>query len=321
MCGVAGFLYKDPERTGPIGQTVLRMLDVLGSRGGDGTGVALYGVGVGGSSREKDTASLPTPDPPLPTPFVVRVVLGGHGPAHAQAARITDRVERIATVQEAEVQHDYLRLVVGDGDDVSTLADAVEHGDSGVEVFSIGSAMEVVKQVGPARVLREKYCLSTFQGTPGIGHTRLATESRVDISHCHPFWARPHADVAVVHNGQITNYRKLRRRMEMRGVHFCTDNDSEIIALYIAEQLASGATLEQALERSVDDLDGTFTYLISTAQGIGMARDFFATKPLVVAETDEWVAIASEEVALCEAFGGALRTYQPPEREVRVWLR
>jgi methylamine---glutamate N-methyltransferase subunit A len=321
MCGVAGFLYKDPGRTGPIGQTVLRMLDVLGSRGVDGTGVALYGVGVGSSSREKDTASLPTPDSRLPTPFVVRMVLGGHGPAHEQAARIKDRVERIATVQEAEVQHDYLRLVVRDGDEVSVLADAVEHDDPGVEVFSIGRAMEVVKQVGPARVLREKYCLSTFQGTHGIGHTRLATESRVDISHCHPFWARPHADVAVVHNGQITNYRKLRRRMEMRGVHFCTDNDSEIIALYIAEQLASGTTLRQALERSVDDLDGTFTYLISTAQGIGMARDFFDTKPLVVTETDEWVAMASEEVALCETFGGALRTYQPRAREVQVWLR
>ncbi|HKO24031.1 MAG TPA: class II glutamine amidotransferase, partial [Chloroflexota bacterium] len=286
MCGVAGFLYKDPGRTGPIGQTVLRMLDVLGSRGVDGTGVALYGAGVGRSSREKDTASLPTPDSRLPTPFVVRVVLGGYGPAREQAARITDRVERIATVQEAKVQHDYLRLVISDSDDPSALADAVEHGDPGIEVFSIGRAMEVVKQVGPARVLHETYCLATFQGTHGIGHTRLATESRVDISHCHPFWARPHADIAVVHNGQITNYRKLRRRMEMRGVHFCTDNDSEIIALYIAEQLASGATLQQALERSVDDLDGTFTYLISTAQGIGMARDCFDTKPLVVAETD-----------------------------------
>ena len=321
MCGVAGFLYKDPGRIGPVGQTILRMLDVLGSRGIDGTGVALYGVGVGSSSREKDSASLPTPDSRLPTPFVVRVVLGGHGPAYAQAARITDRVERIATVQEAEVQHDYLRLVVGDNDDPSALAGAVEHDDPGVEVFSIGRAMEVIKQVGPARVLRETYCLSTFQGTHGIGHTRLATESRVDISHCHPFWARPHADIAVVHNGQITNYRKLRRRMEMRGVHFCTDNDSEIIALYIAEQLASGATLQQALERSVDDLDGTFTYLISTAQGIGMAKDFFATKPLVMAETDEWVAVASEEVALCETFGGPLRTYEPPAREVQVWLR
>jgi glutamate synthase domain-containing protein 1 len=302
MCGVAGFLYKDAGRTGPIGQTILRMLDVLGSRGVDGTGVALYGT-------------------PREDALVLRVMLGGHGPAHEQAARVKDRLERIATVQEAELQHDYLRVMVGDNDDVSALARAVEHDDPGTLVFSIGRAMEVVKQVGPARVLREKYCLSTFQGTHGIGHTRLATESRVDISHCHPFWARPHADIAVVHNGQITNYRTLRRRMEMRGVRFCTDNDSEIIALYIAEQLASGATLQQALERSVDDLDGTFTYLISTAQGIGMARDFFATKPLVVAETDEWVAMASEEVALCETFGGALRTYQPPAREVHVWLR
>jgi glutamate synthase domain-containing protein 1 len=302
MCGVAGFLYKDPGRTGPIGQTILRMLDVLGSRGVDGTGVALYGA-------------------PREDALVMRVMLGGRGPAHAQVARIKDRLKRIATVHEAEVQHDYLRLVVRDSDDPSALADAVEHDDPGVEIFSIGCAMEVVKQVGPARVLRETYCLSTFQGTHGIGHTRLATESRVDISHCHPFWARPHADIAVVHNGQITNYRMLRRRMEMRGMHFCTDNDSEIIALYIAEQLASGATLQQALERSVDDLDGTFTYLISTAQGIGMARDFFATKPLVVAETDEWVAVASEEVALCETFGGPLRTYEPPAREVQVWPR
>jgi len=278
------------------------MLDVLGSRGVDGTGVALYGT------PREDT-------------LVLRVMLGGGGPAHEHAARVKDRLERIATVQEADLQHDYLRLAVSDTDDVSALAYAVEHDDPGIEVFSVGRAMEVVKQVGPAQVLRDKYCLSTFHGTHGIGHTRLATESRVDISHCHPFWARPYADIAVVHNGQITNYRKLRRLMEMRGLHFCTGNDSEIIALYIAEQLENGATLQQAMERSVDDLDGTFTYLISTAQGIGMAKDFFATKPLVVAETDEWVAIASEEVALCETFGGPLRTYQPPAREVQVWLR
>ncbi len=301
MCGVAGFLYKDAGRTGPVGETVLHMLDVLGSRGVDGTGVALYGT-------------------PQEQAQVLRVKLGGSGAPEEQAHRVEDRLESMATVQHAAVQDDYLRLVVAGGDDVAELADAVERDDPGVEVFSVGQAMEVVKQVGPAQVLRDNYCLSTFQGTHGIGHTRLATESRVDISHCHPFWARPYADVAVVHNGQITNYRKLRRLMEMRGVHFCTGNDSEIIALYIAEQLAAGATLQQAMERSIDDLDGTFTYLISTPQGIGMAKDFFATKPLIVAETDEWVAVASEEVALCETFGGALRTYQPPAREVQVWL-
>ena len=97
---------------------------------------------------------------------------------------------------------------------VTALAEAVEYGDPGVEVFSIGQAMEVVKQVGRAQVLRDAYCLSTFQGIHGIGHTRLATESRVDMSHCHPFWARPYADIAVVHNGQITNYHRMRRSME-----------------------------------------------------------------------------------------------------------
>lgn len=302
MCGVAGFLYKDPGRSGPVGQTVLRMLDVLGSRGVDGTGVALYG-------------------PPERDALVLRVKLGGRGSGDEQAARIADRLESMGTIRHCEVRDDYLRLVIATAGSVARVAEAVEQGDPGVEVFSAGHAMEVVKQVGPAQVLRDRYCLSTFEGTHGIGHTRLATESRVDISHCHPFWARPYADISVVHNGQITNYRKMRRLMEMRGVHFCTDNDSEIIALYIAEQLASGAKLQQALERSVDDLDGTFTYLISTPDGIGMAKDFFATKPLIVTETDEWVAVASEEVALYETFGGVLRTYQPPAREVQVWMR
>jgi hypothetical protein len=278
------------------------MLDVLGSRGLDGTGVALYG------KAEPDT-------------LVLRVLLGGSDSKEQQAARIQSRLSATARVLHAEVRHDYLRLAVAGTDDVAALAACVERDDAGVEVFSIGTAMEVVKQVGPASILSDRYCLSTFQGTHGIGHTRLATESRVDISHCHPFWARPYNDVAVVHNGQITNYRKMRREMETRGVHFCTGNDSEIIALYIAAQIEQGASLRQALERSVDDLDGTFTYLVSTARGIGMAKDFFATKPLVVAETDEWVAIASEEVALYEALGDDLRTYLPAAREVRVWER
>jgi glutamate synthase domain-containing protein 1 len=286
------------------------MLDVLGSRGVDGTGVALYGVPSGQN-------------------LVLRVKLHGRGTEEEQAARVQDRLASIAAIGTAEVRGDYLRLVLSapvrgaDDDDTgfAAIADAAESGDPGVEVFSIGHALEVVKQVGPASVLRDRYCLSTFRGTHGIGHTRLATESRVDISHCHPFWARPYGDIAVVHNGQITNYHKMRRQMEMRGVRFFTENDSEIIGLYIAGQLERGDPLQSALERSVDELDGTFTYLIATPQGIGMAKDFFATKPLIVAETDDFVAIASEEVALWESFGSALHSYQPAAREVHVWLR
>jgi len=307
MCGIAGFVYRGEGRTGLVGRPVLHMLDVLGSRGVDGTGVALYG-----QPREGTMA--------------LRIRLGGAGTTEEQAARIVERVQSVTIVHDAMVRHDYLRLALAgapdDADDAGAagaLADLVERGDAGIEVFSAGRAMEIVKQVGPARML-ERYCLTTFEGTHGIGHTRLATESRVDISHCHPFWARPYPDVAVVHNGQITNYRTQRRLMEMRGIAFHTDNDSEIIALYLAEHLAGGASLQQAMEHSVDDLDGSFTYLASTPQGIGMTKDFFASKPLVVAETDEWVAIASEERALCEAFGQSLRTYQPAARGVHVWL-
>jgi glutamine phosphoribosylpyrophosphate amidotransferase len=181
--------------------------------------------------------------------------------------------------------------------------------------------MEIVKQVGPADVLRKRYELDGFRGTHGIGHTRLATESRVDVAHCHPFWARPFHDIAVVHNGQLTNYHKMRRLFEQRGVRFYTENDSEFIALYIAHKLAAGASLEEALRDSLEDFDGTFTYLVSTPEGIGLAKDAFATKPMVIAETDRWVALASEEIALRLAMREPFDTEEPSARSVRVWLR
>ena len=149
-----------------------------------------------------------------------------------------------------------------------------------------------------------------------------ATESIVDIAHSHPFWARPFSDIAVVHNGTITNYHRLRRRLEMRGHQFSTGNDSEVIAVYIADRLQEGDSLEDALRASVSDLDGTFAYLISTDRGIGLARDQFATKPLLYAETDELVVLSSEECAVRKVFPAP--TLVPRElqaKEVRWWLR
>ncbi len=232
------------------------------------------------------------------------------------------RVRALAPVLDADVRADSLRLVVEYDGPIAPLADLLEQGEPGLGIFSLGRAMEIVKDVGDAYHLDQKYGVTGFLGGHGIGHTRLATESRVDVRHCHPFWARPFADIAVVHNGQITNYHKLRRLYEMQGWHFETGNDSELIALYIAHKLAEGATMEDALHASVDDLDGTFSYLVSTAEGIGYARDFFGTKPLIVTETDEYVAFASEEVALCRTFGRQrIETWEPTIREVRVWRR
>jgi hypothetical protein len=182
--------------------------------------------------------------------------------------------------------------------------------------------MEIVKDVGSARQVDASYGVSGMSGTHGIAHTRMATESIVDIAHSHPFWARPFPDIAVVHNGTITNYHQLRRRLGMKGHRFSTHNDSEVIAVYIADQLQGGASLEEALRASIQDLDGTFAYLISTERGIGLARDQFATKPLLYAESDEIVVLSSEEVALRSVFPDpALVPRELQAKEVRWWLR
>ena len=151
----------------------------------------------------------------------------------------------------------------------------------------------------------------------------MATESRVDVNHSHPFWARPFPDVTVVHNGHVTNYYKNRRIYEMRGYTFQTENDTEFVAVYLAEQMAQGKTLDEAVRASIDDLDGSFTYLVSTADGFGVARDRFSTKPCLVAETDDWVAVVSEGIALAGAFGdeAEIHTYELQGGEARAWTR
>jgi glutamate synthase domain-containing protein 1 len=300
MCGVAGILYRGSPGMGPVGQTLLAMLEVLGSRGVDGTGVAVYGA-------PRDTS-------------IVTLRLAQEHPDPARLGRIIADLAGALPVRASELRGDYACLVLDPTEAIDILAARIDSLAPGVQVVSAGRSLEILKRVGAARALRDPW-LERFTGTHGIGHTRLATESKVDVAHCHPFWARPYADIAVVHNGQITNYHKLRRRMEMRGIRFETENDSEIIGLYVADLLAQGLSLEAALRQSIDDLDGTFTYLISTADAIGLAKDPFATKPIIIAETPAWVALASEEIALSRALGPALRTYQPGAQTVHVWQR
>ena len=156
-------------------------------------------------------------------------------------------------------------------------------------------------------------------GTHGLGHTRLSTESRVDLSHSQPFWAHGLPDVAVVHNGHITNYHKLRRRYEQRGYHFYTENDSEIIGLYLAQQMSQGASFTEALQTSLRDFDGSFCYLAATADSLGFVKDPFAFKPLVAAETHSYVAMATEEIALRTALGEDFPVWEPGVKQVQTW--
>jgi glutamate synthase domain-containing protein 1 len=198
------------------------------------------------------------------------------------------------------------------------LADYIEDVE-GAEILSLGTALELVKDLGIAPHVADQYGLLGFNGTHAIGHTRMATESDVDIRSAHPYWAYPFADVSVVHNGQLTNYWTGRRALERRGHRFMSNCDSEVIAVYLADRISQGATLEQAMRESIDELDGVFTYVVATSDSLGMAKDVMAAKPMVLYESDKLVALASEEVAIRSIFPQEIDTFDPYEGEVRVW--
>ena len=300
MCGLVGIFHKGEVAEGPVGDVLVPMCQDLFRRGPDSTGFAVY---------RRPTGTL-----------VVRVDLDR--PDLQNAAELTViATEQLVLVKEWKLTGRSVRLEV-DSDGDGKLADWIEERIDGARVFSIGKAMEIIKDVGSANDVDRTYSVRQMRGTHGIGHTRMATESRVDIAHSHPFWARPFPDIAVVHNGTITNYHQLRRRLEMKGHRFSTGNDSEVIAVYVADKLQQGESLEDALKASVRDLDGTFAYLISTDRGIGLARDQFATKPLLYAENDEFVVLSSEEVAIRSVFADPdLVPQELGAKEVRWWLR
>jgi glutamate synthase domain-containing protein 1 len=193
------------------------------------------------------------------------------------------------------------------------------HRYSGLEVVSLGHQLEIVKQVGSPAQLEATYHISIMQGTHGIGHTRLSTESRVDLSHSQPFWAHGVPDLATVHNGHITNYHKLRRQYEQRGYRFYTENDSEIIGVYLRDRLAAGMSIPDALRSSLDDFDGSFSYLAAWSDGLAFVKDRFGYKPLIVAENEDFVAIATEEIALRCALGRDFVAREPAPRKMQIW--
>jgi glutamate synthase domain-containing protein 1 len=202
--------------------------------------------------------------------------------------------------------------------DLGDLARYVEEVDQ-VEILSLGSGLELVKDLGDATLVSNQYGLGGFQGTHAIGHARMATESDVDIRSAHPYWAFPFKDVSVVHNGQLTNYWNGRRALERKGHRFASNCDSELIAVYLADKIDGGVELETAMRDSIDDLDGVFTYLVATDRMLGMAKDRLAAKPMVLYESDDLIVLASEEVAIRSIFPHEIDTCDPYEGEVRVW--
>jgi glutamate synthase domain-containing protein 1 len=294
MCGIVG--YFDTSGAGaPIGRTLLGMLTALACRGPDSSGVAVW----------RDAADG----------LVVRVKPGDREGAAHEVARVAARLGRVTT---RAVEGSLLRLVVAKAEP-QELASAIETVGPDVEVVSMGRRLEIVKQVGAPANLEAEFAVSRWSGTHGLGHTRLSTESRVDLSHSQPFWAHGTPDLAVVHNGHITNYHKLRRVYEQEDVRFYTENDSEIIGVYLARRLAEGATLREAMTASLRDLDGSFSYLAATADAFGYAKDPFCLKPLLVAEAAGAIAVANEEIAIQAVLGTAYQAREAGARAVAVW--
>ena len=174
-----------------------------------------------------------------------------------------------------------------------------------MEVLGLGRRLDLVNRVGTAG-LESAYRLSSWLGPMAIGHTRMSTESRIDLSHSQPFWVHGIPDMATVHNGHVTNYHQLRRYYEQRGVTFYTDNDSEVIGVYLRERMERGRSLPEALADSIRDLDGAFSYLVASPQGLAIVRDRFGFKPMMLVETDAFVAAATEEIALRRRVPGRL---------------
>lgn len=304
MCSIAGILLKDAANSRlemSTGEALTEMMDACVHRGPDSAGWALY-------------------RPPEEGKLRLRFLIQGQTTPEDAIAKIkAGLAEQGVNLLEEEFIGCTYSTVVGRPDNLQEFSYAMERAGM---LVSVGSSLDIIKDVGRPKELCDRYKIDLFNGSHGIGHTRLATETGVHPETAHPFWATGFADVATVHNGQITNYWIMRRRLEQRGMEFRTENDTELIAVYLAHEMSRGATLKDALRTSLEDLDGTFSYLVATKDAIGYAKDKLAAKPMVKYEDESLIAIASEEVALNRLFPGrALDTSEPPPYTYGLWSR
>lgn len=309
MCGLAGLIHRGSRAD--VGAEMVQMLQALKHRGPDSTGFALYGQGK-------------------PDEMVLRIKFAEqaemavgfdiHKQVQARKEAMEERLrERNVELVSIENATEYAcRVTIKKQADAKAIFDYLEDIDD-VEVLSAGRNLELVKDLGDATTVGDLYHLRGFCGTHAIGHTRMATESAVDIRSAHPYWAYPFSDISVVHNGQLTNYWTMRRAMERIGHRFLSNCDSELIAVYVAERMERGDDLEAAMRRSIEELDGVFTYFVATADSLGMAKDVMAAKPMVLYEGKDFIAMASEEVAIRSIFPHEIDTYDPYDGEVMAW--
>jgi glutamate synthase domain-containing protein 1 len=298
MCGIVGLFAKSSEIEDRLGVHLAAMLAQMGERGPDSAGVAVYRDPVfAGSSK----LTLFSADPLQDWEAVcdeLRQAFGGCSLAGVRSSHAVVIVDAEAIDAESWVRRAHPEL----------------------RVMSAGQVIEIYKEVGRPEQFVAQFALDDFQGTHALGHTRMATESRVTTEGSHPFSTG--FDLCLVHNGSLSNHNRLRERLRREGIDFQTENDTEVAAGYLAWRLREGASLAEALEGCLSELDGFYTFLVGTVDGFAVLRDPIACKPAVIAETDDWVAMASEWRAIAVLPGASdARMWEPAPGIVYAWER
>ncbi|KTC14200.1 class II glutamine amidotransferase [Pseudomonas viridiflava] len=298
MCGIVGLYLKNPALESQLGQLFEPMLEAMTDRGPDSAGFAIYGDEVA-DGWIKLTLQATAED------YDFKALIAG----------IEDRLavpldwfqNASAVVLKVQAEEAPVRALL------SQLAPTVR-------IMSAGQSIEILKGMGLPREISQRFGLGSMKGSHIIGHTRMATESAVTMEGSHPFSTG--ADLCLVHNGSLSNHFRLRQNLRREGIHFETDNDTEVAAGYLAWRLQQGDTLKQALDKSLEDLDGFFTFAIGTRNGFAVIRDPIACKPAILAETDDYVAMASEYQALSSLPGiEHARVWEPVPATMYIWER
>lgn len=296
MCGIVGLFLKDKSLEPQLGAMLSEMMVMLTDRGPDSAGIAIYGSPAEGHGK---------------------ITIQSPSPAQDFAGLEAELSEKLGAKVGMTVKSTHAVLDVPAGE-LQAAREAISELRPNVRIMGAGEAIEIYKEVGLPEKVAERFEVSKMSGTHGIGHTRMATESAVTTMGAHPFSTGP--DQCLVHNGSLSNHNNLRRELRREGMTFETENDTEVAAAYLSHKIASGMDLGQALESSLNDLDGFFTFVVGTKNGFGVVRDPIACKPAVMAETDQYVAFGSEYRALANLPGiEQARVWEPEPSTVYFW--
>ncbi|KEA64165.1 Glutamine amidotransferase protein GlxB [Marinobacterium lacunae] len=298
MCGIVGLYLKNPALESKLGELFEPMLIAMTDRGPDSAGFAIYGDEV-------------------PNGWVKLTLR--HPDSRYNWEQLADDIRRSMSVELSWMQNANVAVFKVAAEEAQVRAYLAEMAPE-VLILSVGRSIEILKEVGLPEQIAEKFTLSGMKGSHIIGHTRMATESAVTMEGSHPFSTGQ--DLCLVHNGSLSNHNRLRENLKREGIKFETENDSEVAAGYLTWRLRQGDSLKAALEHALEDLDGFFTFTIGTRNGFAVMRDPIACKPAVLAETDDYVAMASEYQALTTLPGiENAKVWEPEPATFYVWER